>query len=67
LSGGGSQIQLGIRRGTRAAINWIERIHGRWFRLFREQFDTLHYAGMSIFKIGIILFNLAVHQRRRVR
>jgi hypothetical protein len=40
------------------AHDWIQRIHGRWFRLSREQFDALHYAGMSIFKIGIILFNL---------
>ena len=23
-----------------------------------EQFDVLHYGGMSIYKIGIILFNL---------
>jgi len=34
------------------------RIHRRWFRLSRDQFDALHYAGMSVFKIGIILFNL---------
>jgi Na+/melibiose symporter-like transporter len=40
------------------APDWIQRIHGRWFHLSREQFDALHYAGMSIFKIGIILFNL---------
>ena len=36
----------------------IHRIHGRWFRLSRDQFDTLHYAGMSVYKIGILLFNL---------
>jgi hypothetical protein len=40
------------------AHDWIQRIHGRWFRLSGDQFDALHYAGMSIFKIGIILFNL---------
>jgi hypothetical protein len=40
------------------AHDWIQRIHGKWFRLSRDQFDTLHYAGMSIFKIGILLFNL---------
>ena len=40
------------------ARDWIQGIHGRWFRLTREQFDALHYAGMSIFKIGILLFNL---------
>lgn len=38
--------------------DWILLIHGRWFRLSRDQFDALHYAGMSVFKIGIILFNL---------
>ena len=40
------------------AHDWMLRIHGRWFRLSRDQFDALHYAGMSIFKIGILLFNL---------
>jgi hypothetical protein len=40
------------------AHDWIQRIHGRWFRLSRDQFDALHYVGMSVFKIGIILFNL---------
>jgi hypothetical protein len=43
--------------------------HGRWFRLSVEQFDMLHYAGMSIFKIGIILLNLvpyiALHKTKR--
>ena len=24
--------------------------HGRWFRLSDEQFDALHYLGMSIYK-----------------
>ncbi len=36
----------------------MQRIHGRWFHVSRDQFDALHYAGMSVFKIGIILFNL---------
>jgi hypothetical protein len=36
----------------------ILRIHGRWFRLPGDQFDALHYGGMSVFKIGILLFNL---------
>jgi hypothetical protein len=36
----------------------MRRIHGRWFHLPREQFDALQYGGMSIFKIGIVLFNL---------
>ena len=40
------------------AHDWMHRIHGRWFHLSRDQFDAIHYTGMSIFKIGIILFNL---------
>ncbi|HTY76726.1 MAG TPA: hypothetical protein VMI34_02815 [Candidatus Bathyarchaeia archaeon] len=40
------------------AHGWMERLHGRWFRLSPDLFDALHYAGMSIYKIGIILFNL---------
>ncbi len=40
------------------AHDWIQGIHGRWFRLSRDQFDAIHYAVMGIFKIGIILFNL---------
>jgi len=40
------------------AHDWIQRIHGRWFRLSNEQFDALHYAGMTILKTGIILLNL---------
>lgn len=41
------------------AHEWMHRLHGRWFRLSVEQFDTIHYAGMAIYKIGIFLFNLA--------
>jgi uncharacterized protein DUF6868 len=38
--------------------DWLRRLHGRWFHLSVEQLDTLHYAGMAIYKIGILLFNL---------
>lgn len=40
------------------AHDWLRHLHGRWFRLSDEQFDALHYAGMSMYKIGILLFNL---------
>jgi hypothetical protein len=40
------------------AHDWIQRSHSRWFHLSSEQFDALHYAGMTIYKIGILLFNL---------
>jgi hypothetical protein len=40
------------------AHDWLHRMHGRWFHLSRDQFDALHYGGMAVFKIGILLFNL---------
>ena len=40
------------------AHDWMHRLHGRWFNLSIEQFDVLHYAGMSLYKIGILLLNL---------
>jgi hypothetical protein len=54
------------------AHDWMYEFHGRWFHLSVEQFDMLHYAGMSVYKIGIILFNLVPYialyiSRRRTR
>ena len=40
------------------AHGWMYRLHTRWFKLSLETFDALHYMGMSIYKIGIILLNL---------
>jgi hypothetical protein len=40
------------------AHDWLYRFHGQWFHIPVEQFDMLHYAGMSTYKIGILLFNL---------
>ena len=40
------------------AHDWLYRLHARWFKLSVETFDALHYAGMTIYKIGILLFNL---------
>jgi hypothetical protein len=40
------------------AHDWMYQFHGRWFHLSVEQFVMLHYAGMSVYKLGIILLNL---------
>jgi hypothetical protein len=40
------------------ARDGLQRIHGRWFHLSRDQFDVLHYGGMTLFKLAVILFNL---------
>ena len=43
----------------RFAHAWMFRLHSRWFRLSEERFDAIHYAGMAVYKVGILLFNLA--------
>ncbi|PRC92199.1 DUF6868 family protein [Solimicrobium silvestre] len=40
------------------AHDLLYRLHTRWFKLSVETFDSIHYAGLAIYKIGIILFNL---------
>ena len=37
---------------------WLYRIWGRGFRLTAEQFDTLSFGGIMLYKLGILLFNL---------
>jgi hypothetical protein len=36
---------------------WMYRIWRKWFHLSNEQFDALNFAGMTLYKLGIILFN----------
>ena len=38
------------------AHDWLYRMHSRWFKLSVEAFDALNYAGVAIYKIGIMLF-----------
>ena len=40
------------------AHDWMFKLHGRWFRLTVAQFDALHYGGMAVYKVGILLLNL---------
>jgi len=48
------------------AHDWMYRLHGRWFKLTTEQFDALHYGGMAVFKLGILLFNLVPYLALRI-
>ena len=43
----------------RLAHGWMFRLHRRWFNLSEQQFDGIHYAGMAVYKVGVLLFNLA--------
>ena len=40
------------------AHDWMYRLHTRWFKLSVETFDALHYAGLTIYKLGVLLLNL---------
>jgi hypothetical protein len=48
------------------AHDWMYGLHGQWFHLSVEQFDALHYAGMALYKIGILLFNLVPYIALRI-
>ena len=41
------------------AHDWMYRLHSRWFKLSAETFDALHYGSMAVYKIGIIMLNIA--------
>jgi len=36
----------------------MKQVHGKWFGLSDTSFDVIHYSGMALYKIGILLFNL---------
>ncbi|OTG62281.1 hypothetical protein B9T29_07755 [Acinetobacter sp. ANC 3903] len=40
------------------ARDWMKQVHGKWFQLSDTTFDAIHYGGMAIYKIGILLLNL---------
>lgn len=48
------------------AHDWARDVHTRWFKLSAEQFDSLNYMGMSIYKIGVLLFNIAPYLALRI-
>jgi hypothetical protein len=41
------------------AKNWMRGLHSRWFHFSDSTFDAIQYGGMAVYKIGILLFNLA--------
>ncbi len=41
------------------AHDWMYRLHSRWFRIQVETFDAIHYAGMAVYKIGVLVLNVA--------
>ena len=40
------------------ASDWMHR-KARWYRLSPEQFDAFQFGGILLYKMGILLFNIA--------
>lgn len=36
----------------------LYRMHSRWFKVSVETFDAIHYGGLAVFKLLILVFNL---------
>ena len=49
-----------------AGRTWLVNLHGRWFHLAATQFDAVNYAGMAVYKIGILLLNLVPYIAVRI-
>jgi hypothetical protein len=45
---------------------WLHRLWGRWFRLSAEQFDMVNFAGIVLYKLGVLLFNLVPYIALRI-
>ena len=48
------------------AHDWMYRLHTTWFTLSTERFDAIHYAGMALFKLLVMIFNLAPYLALRI-
>lgn len=48
------------------AHDWMYRLHRRWFDLSVGTFDAIHYGGMGLLKIGILMFNLVPYIALRI-
>ena len=45
---------------------WLYRLWGKWFPLTTEQFDAINFAGIALYKLGILLFNLVPYVALRI-
>ena len=45
---------------------WLYRLWGKWFPLTAQQFDIINFGGIALYKLGILLFNLAPYVALRI-
>ena len=36
----------------------LYRLHSRWFKIDRERFDAIHYLGMAVYKVLVLVLNV---------
>ena len=48
------------------AHDWMFRIHTRWFKLSSEKFDAIHYVGIGLFEMTIVIFNVVPYLALRI-
>ena len=46
--------------------DWLHLMHGKWFELTERQFDLVNYCGMGLFKLFIVVFNVAPYIALRI-
>ena len=50
----------------RFSHDWMFRLHSRWFHMSKERFDSIHYAAMAAYKVGVLLLNLVPYVALRL-
>lgn len=48
------------------AHDFMYRMHGKWFKVSVEAFDTVHYSGMLFFKSSTFLFIIVPYLALRI-
>jgi len=48
------------------AHDWVYRVHSRFLKIPIEQFDTIHYVGMLIYKVVIFTFFIVPYLALRI-
>lgn len=46
--------------------DFVYRIHGRWYKVPEESFNTVFYASMLFYKICILVFNIVPYLALRI-
>lgn len=48
------------------AGDWVFKMHSKFYKIRRDHFDTIHYAGMTFYKICIFTFFIVPYLALRI-